>query len=770
MKDEDDDNKIDAGDEGATDAAAASLDSADQGADALRELMQQYYIEYASYCIKDRAIPDVDDGLKPVQRRIMHTLSTIDDGRFHKVAGVMGETMKYHPHGDASIKDALVVLANKEYYIERQGNFGNIVTGDPAAAGRYIECRLSNFAREVLFNPQLTQYVPSYDGRSKEPVQLPSKVPSLLMLGSDGIAVGMATHILPHNFNELLKAQIAILKHEPFQVLPDFQVGGLMDASEYDDGRGKVVVRARIEADGEKKVVIKEIPAYTTTESVISSIKDAAKNGKLKITEIHDLTADSVNIEIELQRGVYADETIQALYAFTECQKNVKSTLLVIKDNVPVEMTVSEVLRRNTEHLQAYLTRELELKLAAEMEQLQMKSLERIFIENRIYKSIEKCTELKKIYAVVRSGLEKFREQLIRDITDEDITHLLQIPIRRISLFDLQKNQDEIDAIQKERAQTELDLSDTVAYTIRFIEMLLEKYGPLYPRRTQITSVETVDRREIARRDIKVYHDKLNYFVGTSVKPSNKNDAPLLCTEFEQLLLIRTDGTCSVIPIADKTYVGQTKYVFIYDKEQLFSIIYHDKKEGTWFAKRFTVGATILNKEYHIIPAGCAIDALYTNAGVCLSLELPVNRRRAYNAVEVKFDDVPMRAREARGFKVTHYPVVSISVTCRGCAANGANANAGGDGDDNAPPPSAEDAQAPATEAGSGAADAAATAAPSEAPAATTAPAAQQPAETQAAVEDAAAAAQPPPPAAAPEPLRPLSPPKQDDLPFFSGV
>ena len=757
MHKDDEDNRIESEDDGRLEAADAARADAeeeaadgapdmpdDQGADALRELMQQYFLEYASYCIKDRAIPDVDDGLKPVQRRILHTLSTIDDGRFHKVAGVMGETMKYHPHGDASIKDALVVLANKEYFIDRQGNFGNIVTGDPAAAARYIECRLTNFAREVLFNPQLTEYVPSYDGRSKEPVQLPAKVPALLMLGSDGIAVGMATHILPHNFNELLQAQIAILKGEPFQVLPDFQVGGLMDASEYDDGRGKVVVRARIEADGEKRVIIKEIPAYTTTESVINSIKEAIRAGKLKITEINDLTADTVNIELELQRGVYAEETIQALYAYTECQKSVKSNLLVIQNNVPMKMTVSEVLRRNTEQLKGYLTRELELRLAAELELLQAKSLERIFIENRIYKSIEKCTELKKIYAVVRTGLEKFREQLIRDITDDDITRLLQIPIRRISLFDLQKNQDEIAAILEEKRMTEANLADTVAYTIRFIEGLLEKYGPLYPRRTQITSVENVDRREIARRDIKVYHDRLNYFVGTSVKPSNKNDQPLLCTEFEQLLLLRTDGTCTVIPIADKTYVGQTKYLFIYDKAQVFSILYHDKKEGTWYAKRFCVGATILNKEYHVVPEGCVIDALYTNAGVRVSLELPVNRRRAANAVEVNFDEIPMRSREARGLKVTHYPVLNVVVTDKGSA------------DGTPTPPEVPAApEAPEAQAAPGAPDA------PEASAAPNAPEPSAAAEPPGAQDVAAAPAAP----AAAQP----SHPKQDDLPFFSG-
>ncbi|MBR4124587.1 MAG: DNA topoisomerase IV subunit A [Victivallales bacterium] len=636
--------------------------------DALRSMMQQYFIDWASYVVKDRAIPDVDDGLKPVQRRILYTLSTMDDGRFHKVTEVQGQTMKFHPHGDASIKDALVVLANKGYFIDRQGNFGNIITGDPAAAGRYIECRLAKFAGEVLFNNAITEFVDSYDGRGKEPVVLPAKVPALLMMGADGIAVGMATHILPHNFCELLEAEIAILEERPFQVLPDFQTGGLMDASEYDDGRGFIRVRAKIETEGDKRVIIRELPAETTTEQLIASIEKAARNGKLKIASIADLTSDEVNIEIALNRGIYSEETVQALYAYTDCQKTIRSNLLVIKDNLPAKMAVSEILHRNVEKLREQLEQELKLKEQSELEQLQRLSLERIFIENRIYKSIEKCPTMEKILAAVHKGLAPFREQLVRDVTDEDVSRLLQIPIRRISLFDLNKNQDDIDAVKKNLKKTRHDLKHQVEYAISFLRRILEEYGPQYPRHTTITSFSDVDRKEIALRNIKVYHDRVNYFVGTSVKSSSKDAEPLVCTEYDRLLILRTDGTCAMLPIKDKTYIGQTKYLFVYNKEQVFSILYHDKKTGTWYAKRFQVGACILEKEYHVVPEGCVIDALYTNPGVVVSLELPVSRRRAQNSVEVAFDSLTMRGREARGFKVTSYPVLKTTVVNRGGA------------------------------------------------------------------------------------------------------
>ncbi len=636
--------------------------------DSLHSLVSKHFIEYASYVIKERAIPDVDDGLKPVQRRILHAMSKIDDGRFNKVANVVGNTMQYHPHGDASINDALVVLANKKYFIEGQGNFGNILTGDPASAARYIECRLTALAKEVLFNKDITVFTDSYDGRNQEPVCLPCKVPALLMLGSDGIAVGMRTQIFPHNFKELLSAQIAILEKKPFKVYPDFPQGGIMDVSEYEDGAGRIRLRARIEADGEKKLIIREIPATTTTESLIESISREVRRGRLKISSINDYTAENVEIEINLSRGVYAEETIKELYAYTNCELSIRSTLLVIRDNIPAEMTVTEVLERNTEKLLDILRRELELELAGLEDRFHDRSLVRIFIENRIYKRIEKCDSLPKIISETRTGLEAFRHLLRRDISDEDIDRLLQIHIRRISLFDLNKIAEELESILQQMDKTRFNLEHLTDYTIQKLRDLLEKYGPLFPRLTTIEDFELVNVREIARADLKVYHDKLNYFVGTQVKGSNKNDEPLICTEYDRLMLLKNDGSCKVIPVSEKEYVGPTKYLFLADKEQVYSIIYRDRQEGTWYVKRFQLGQYTLGREYQIIPANCLIEQLYTNSAVVVRLDLESSKRRSYNSITVEFDTYQMRSREARGFKLTHYPVTGVSVLDRGSA------------------------------------------------------------------------------------------------------
>src|SRR5579859_5073946 len=398
------------------------------------------FLEYASYVIRDRAIPDLSDGLKPVQRRILWAQHEKDDGRFIKVANVVGHTMQYHPHGDASIGDALVVLANKRYLIEGQGNFGNIYTGDPAAASRYIECRLTDLARTELFNDSITEFVPSYDGRNKEPVHLPCKLPLTLMLGTEGIAVGLAARLLPHNFPELLEAQIAILKKQPFKCLPDFPTGGLMDARDYQDGKGSVTVRAKIKAKDDSTVVITEIPPTTTTEGLIASIEDATRKGKLKVKSINDFTSESVEIEIKCPSGVEAEKMVDALYAFTECEVSIASRLIVIKNNRPVELTVSEVLRENTAQLVEILKRELELKEKKLQDELHFRTLERIFIEERIYKKIEQCKTNEAVLAAVFDGFKPFKRQMIRDLADGDVERLLQVRIRRISLFDINQH------------------------------------------------------------------------------------------------------------------------------------------------------------------------------------------------------------------------------------------------------------------------------------------------------------------------------------------
>lgn len=669
----------DAGDDDAGDEDDDSGDGNAEEDDGIRGLMADNFIEYASYVVKDRAIPDVDDGLKPVQRRIMFCLHRVDDGRYHKVAGIIGDTMHFHPHGDQSIGDALTVLANKEYFIDRQGNFGNILTGDGAAAARYIECRLTPMAREVLFNQEITEFSESYDGRSLEPVRLPCKVPALLMLGSDGIAVGMMTRIFPHNFCELLEAQIAILENRPFQLYPDFPQGGIMDVSEYDDGAGRIRLRARIEPEGDKKVIIKEVPATTTTESLMASIERAAKNNRIKIAAINDYTAKDVAIEITLPRNIYAEDTIRELYAYTDCEVTVNSTLRVIREQVPVEMTVSEVLRRNTEKLQGYLKRELEIERQKQEDLFHEKTLAQIFIENRIYKRIEKCETLELVMKETRAGLERFRHLLRRDISDADIEKLLQIPIRRISMFDIRKNEQDLASLLQDMTATEENLAHMVDYAIAYIRRLLDKYGAQFPRRTVITGFAPVDVRKIARRDVKVHHDRLNHFLGTNVKGSNKDSAPLVCTEFDRLVLLRNDGTCRVISVPEKEYIGPTKYVMLWNKDQVYSILYRDRQEGTWFVKRFTLEQFTLGREYHIVPPNCLIENLYTNSGVVLSLELAPNNRRSYHSVTVEFDQYALRSREAKGYKLTQYPVTTINVIKRGSAAAPPQNDEGGD-------------------------------------------------------------------------------------------
>ncbi|NDA67880.1 MAG: DNA topoisomerase IV subunit A, partial [Verrucomicrobia bacterium] len=411
----------------------------------LHRRVDKGFLEYASYVIRDRAIPNLEDGLKPVQRRILWTLHRSDDGRFVKVANIVGDCMKYHPHGDASIGDALVVLANKRYLIEGQGNFGNIFTGDPAAAPRYIECRLTELARTEVFNDEITQFVPSYDGRNKEPVMLPSKLPLTLMLGAEGIAVGLSCKILPHNFPELLEAQICILKKLPFRCLPDFPTGGQMDARDYQDGKGSVKVRAKIKEKDESTVVIKELPPGTTTESLTNSIEDAVAKGKLKVKSINDFTSEDVEIEIKAPNGVSAQQLTDALFAFTDCEVTINSRITVIRQQRPVELTVSEVLRENTDQLVRLLQQELELKQRQLQDELHFRTLERIFIEERIYKAIEKCKTNDAVKAAVMDGFVPFRKELVRDLAEEDVERLLQVRIRRISLFDINQHREEME-------------------------------------------------------------------------------------------------------------------------------------------------------------------------------------------------------------------------------------------------------------------------------------------------------------------------------------
>ncbi len=621
----------------------------------LRGMMDANFIEYASYVIKERAIPDVDDGLKPVQRRILWSLYQMDDGKFHKVANVIGHTMQYHPHGDASIGEALVVVANREYFIEKQGNFGNILTGDAASAARYIECRLSKLGLEVLFNNDITEFTDSYDGRNREPVTLPVKIPGLLMLGAEGIAVGMSTKIMPHNFNELLNAQIACLKGESFQIYPDFLQGGIMDVSEYDGGNGKVKVRAKIDMDG-RKLIIREVPASTTTESLIASIERAAERSKIKIASINDYTAEHVEIEIVPTRGQDPEKTLKALYTYTDCSVSISVNMMVICENRPAQMDVDSIIRRNTRRLLDYLRLELEIELAKQEELFHAKTLAQIFIENRIYKRIEECESLELVMNEIRRGLEPFADQLKREVTDDDIQKLLAIQIRRISLFDIRKNQEELAAINIAIKQLHKNLKQLRRYAIGYLQDLLDKYGTLFPRRTRIEEFETIDRRAVALNNIKVGWDRKNGYIGVDVK----SDDTVTCNEFDHLLCIERQGKYRVINIPEKIYIGRLYDFRKFDTSIEFGVIYRENKSKKYYAKRTVIDKFITDKQYALCPKGCRLELLTPRSDSIYEIVEEIRRNPRPRLINLQ--DFPTRSPAARGLllsskiiqKITH--------------------------------------------------------------------------------------------------------------------
>ena len=622
----------------------------------LEQQWRNYYLEYASYVVKDRAIPDVDDGLKPVQRRILHCMHESDDGRFNKVAGVVGDTMHYHPHGDASIAGALVVLANKGYFIDRQGNFGNLLTGDPSAAPRYIECRLTPLAKETLYNDALTEYVESYDGRNREPVVLPAKLPVLLMMGTEGIAVGMTTMVFSHNFNELIDAEIAILKNRPFKLYPDFIQGGIMDASGYNDGNGTIKLRAKIEKDGDRKIVIREIPACTTTESLIESIEKASKAGKIRIQSISDFTAHEASIEITPQRGVGQDDLIKELYAYTDCEMSMKGTLRVICDGVPRLMTVSDVLRRNVMRLVDITRGELRLSLERLEDSFHFKMLAKLFIENRIYKELESCESQQEMIDRVFDGCNAFKSLLRRDIVKTDIEKLVQMPIRNISHFDSKRNDEELKKILSDIADINAKMSDIVGVVIAYLKKIKSRYGEDHPRRTAIESFESVDVKEIAKANVKVGFDIEQKLIGSSVK----SGAMLTCTEYDRILVIRGNGTASVIPLPEREYVGDIVACFVLDKEHPYSMLYAGS-DRILYAKVFTIGQFTLNREYQIVPNGSSIKFITDKVGEKVNVELEKSARRKTTNVVVDFSGKSfIRSRESRGVRVSAYPYEKI--------------------------------------------------------------------------------------------------------------
>ena len=657
----------------------------------MRDLFDFNFRQYSAYVICSRAIPAIEDGLKPVQRRIMHSLWEKDDGRYTKVANIVGHAMQYHPHGDASIGDALCVLANKlwgegkGYLIDGQGNYGSLLTGMPHAATRYIECRLSELARSHLFNKKTTAFVPNYDGRKEEPVYLPSKIPLLLMLGADGIAVGLSTAILPHNFIELLEAEIACIQNKPFELFPDFQLGGTIDVSEYQDGLGKVKVRAKIEKEDKNKLVITELPWGETTDSLAESIEDAIKKKKVPVRKLHDLTNDTVKIELELQTGESQEKAIVALYAFTNCEKSLSSRPIVLDGGRPRLMTVSEILRRNAERLMELTRKELEIRLGELDDLFHARTLDRIFIEERIYKRIETEKTMEGVKSTIVEGFKPLTGELRRQIVDEDIERLLKIPIRRISQFDINKNREEIEGIEKEEADVRGNIVHLRAFVVKFLKGLIKQYAKKYPRVSKIESgaFKQVDVRAITASELTIRWDKENNFVGSGLRGG---DELFKCSSLDELIFVWKDGRFKKTQPEDKIFVDKNLLAVIrYNQEKDretrdFTCIYEEGGYGFSYIKRFRFGGLIRNKDYRLAPEkpkskilffheGCP-DKIYVkfkpakNQKIHQQYFLPkeqVDRMNTETRKVEKQDVVAIRTAGTKGKQLTTKPIARVS-------------------------------------------------------------------------------------------------------------
>lgn len=631
--------------------------------DYLRSLFNKNFLEYASYVIRDRAIPDLEDGLKPVQRRILHSLFEMDDGKFHKVANVVGHCMKYHPHGDASIGNALVVLANKELFIDRQGNFGNVITGDAASAARYIECRATPLANDLFYNPEITRYVPSYDGRNKEPVAFRAKLPIVILTGAEGIAVGMSTKIMPHNIREVIEAEKLCLAGKDFELYPDFINGGLVDVSNYEDGLGKILVRAKLDTSDEKRIVIREIPYSTTTESLIASVEAAARSGKIKISEINDYTTDAVEIELKLQRGVYSKDVVDALYAFTDCEQSISCNLLVIKDNMPVQMTVTDVIRDHAKRLVAILKEELILEKEHLTDKLHMRTLERIFIEERIYKRIETMKTADGVIKAVLKGFEPFRAELIRDVTPEDVERLLKIPIRRISLYDINKNREEVAVINARIKEINRLLKNLVAYAISTLDTILGKIPvESSQRRTKITSFTKVDVKEAVSRTFSLRYDRSSGYLGTAVTSGTE---VMKVSPYDRIVILRKGGVYTVLDVPEKLFVGKGMwYCGLSDKDVLskvlFTIVYKDGKTGYPCIKRCRIDGYILNRDYLIVPEDAKILFVGTKNSFTFTVKYTPKPRIKTVVQEFRAQDFREKGLKAQGVRLAPREVSSV--------------------------------------------------------------------------------------------------------------
>jgi topoisomerase-4 subunit A len=626
----------------------------------IKNLFDKNFLEYASYVIKDRAIPDLEDGLKPVQRRILHSLFEMDDGKFHKVANVVGHCMKYHPHGDASIGSALVVLANKEFFIDRQGNFGNIYTGDEASAARYIECRATSLAKEIFYNPKLTPMADSYDGRNREPILFPAKIPAVLVMGAEGIAVGMSTKILPHNIIEVLEAEKACLLGKKFQLFPDFPTGGMVDVSDYRDGNGKVLVRAKLDTSDPKRIVIRELPFGSTTESLIESVENAAKAGRLKIQPpINNYTTDRVEIEIKLARGVYSEETVDALFAFTECEQSISVNLLVIRDNLPVVMTITEVVKHHAKQLVKILTKELELEKRELQDRFHQRTLERIFIEERIYKAIEKMKTAEGVKKAVIDGFEPFLKEIgPRGVSDEDTEHLLRIPIRRISLYDINRARAEMAEIQARIKEINGHLKNIVAYAVGFLDGIIGKIKAdeelgRGERKTRVGKFDKVDVKEVVKRDQELKYDPKTGYLGTAVAA----ETVLQVSPFDRILTLKQNGAYTVTALPEKTFAGPGAWwIGVADKEALsslvFTVIYKEASTAYPCIKRCVIEGWIMNKEYSLVPEGAEVLHVDTRPKFSFTVHYAPKPRLKVTRETFKAQDYLVKGLKAGGVRL----------------------------------------------------------------------------------------------------------------------
>ena len=637
-------------------------------------MYESWFLDYASYVILERAVPDIHDGLKPVQRRLLHSLKEMDDGRYNKVANVIGNTMKYHPHGDASIGDALVNMGQKDLLIDMQGNWGNVFTGDRAAAPRYIESRLSKFALDVVFNAKITEWIPTYDGRTKEPVTLPVKFPLLLAQGVEGIAVGLSTKIMPHNFIELIDASISILRGRGQKVYPDFPTGGIADFSQYNDGHrgGKIKVRARIEQVDAKLLKIIELPFATTTSTLIDSVIRANEKGKIKIKKIEDNTAEFVEILIHLPTGVSPDKTIDALYAFSDCEISISPNACIIKNDKPYFLTVSEILKQSTAHSLALLKAELEILLSEQQALWHFASLERIFIENKIYRDIEECETWEAVIIAIRDGLNPYIKDLKEDVTDEDIVRLTEIKIKRISKFDLDKANENLKRIEDAIADLKNKLANLIDYAVDYFKNLKKKYKEGRSRKTEIRTFETIVASKVAIRNQKLYINKEEGFIGTSLR---KDEFVCECSDIDDVIVFRNDGKMMITRVSAKTFVGKgIIHLAIFKKNDvrtIYNLIYRDGKQGNTYMKRFPVKSITRDKEYDLT-AGSKSSKLYhfsanpNGEAEVVSIVLKSLAKTKKLKFDIDFADLAIKGRSSKGNLVSKHAISKVELKSKG--------------------------------------------------------------------------------------------------------